>query len=98
MPSWERLEDFLDLNDFAVEVIPTGCSPFNAIFDNPTMNSETGEYDMNSEQPRVTCKSSDAQGLKKFDTMTVDGVAYVLNADPHHDGTGMCMLDLMPDL
>ena len=96
MPAWEDLDAFLDPDDFAVGVVFNGRY-FHGIFDEPSYNAETGEYDINSSAPRLTCKASDTAGMKKFDFVTVDRVKYQLNADPHRDGTGMAVLDLVPD-
>jgi len=103
-PAWERLDDFLSEDDFAVRAvfIPEGGkgvprNPVTVIFDEPYYNAEMGEYDMATGEPRVTCKASDVAGLKKHDACMIDGVRFVLDHDPYPDGTGMATVKLSRD-
>lgn len=101
-PAWENLDDFLSTDDFAVlatftraggQVIPN----VRGIFDDPTMNAETGEYDVAASQPRFTCAYTPVAALKKNDACMIDGIAYLLDHDPHPDGTGMAVIELSRD-
>lgn len=98
-PAWESLGDFLSLDDFATPVRVTQADgatrTINCIFDEPYYNAELGEYDMASGEPRLTCKESDAAGLKKHDQCVVHGAEYELMHDPYPDGTGMAVVKLM---
>jgi len=101
-PAWENLDDFLSTDDFAVlatftraggQVIPD----VPGIFDDPVMNADTGEYDVAASMPRFTCAHARVAMLKKNDAATIGGVAYLLDHDPHADGTGMAVLQLSRD-
>lgn len=101
-PAWEDLSVFTDPDDFGVlvtftraggQVIPS----VPGIFDDPAMNAETGEYDIALSQPRFTCAYAPVATLKKNDAAVIDGVAYLLDHDPHPDGTGMAILTLSRD-
>ena len=62
-----------------------------AIFDEPYLNAELGEYELDTNQPRLTCKWKNVQDVARGD---VGGRPYdvVTNAQP--DGTGMALLAL----
>lgn len=101
-PAWEDLSAFLDTGDFAVlatftraggQVIPD----VPGIFDEAVMNAEAGEYDVAAGMPRFTCAHAPVAGLKKNDAAVIGGVAYLLDHDPHADGTGMAVLALSRD-
>ncbi len=112
-PAWEDLTAFLSTDDFAIlatftrangQVIPD----VPGIFDEAVMNVEAGEYDMAAGSPRFTCAHAPVAALKKNDAATVyqvdargakvlPGVAYLLDHDPHPDGTGMALLQLSQD-
>jgi len=101
-PAWENLDDFLSTDDFATlatftrvngQVIPG----VRVLFDEPGFNAQTGEYDIAARQPRVTCKWRDVSALKKNDSVVIDGVAYLLDHDPHPDGVGMAVIELSRD-
>lgn len=101
-PAWEDLSAFLDPAEFGClatftraggQVIPD----VPGIFDDPTMNAESGEYDLASSEPRFTCEHVRVASLKKNDAVTIGGVAYLLDHDPHPDGTGMAVLKLSRD-
>jgi hypothetical protein len=100
--AWENPADFLSTDEFATtatfsrggKVIATDVP---GIFDDPTLNVEAGEYDMNSSAPRFTCEHSRVAGLKKNDEAVIDGNAYLLDHDPHADGTGFATLTMSRD-
>lgn len=111
-PSWENLDDFLSVDDFAdlatfVPSVGAQREPVPVIFDEPYMNVETGEYDMSTGEPRITCKESDVAGIKKNDECIIkrkrpDGTlvtigTYLLDHDPYPDGTGMACVKLSKD-
>lgn len=61
--SWENLDTFLDTDDFATRVtvrLQAGDERVvRAIFDDPYLNAELGEYELDTTQPRLTCKWTD---------------------------------------
>ena len=100
-PTWENLDDFLQTEDFATVATFTTASGkrgVTGIFDEPTFNAETGEYDMASAAPRFTCKAADVDGVKRNDACVIAGVSYAVDHDPHPDGTGLAVVELSRDL
>jgi hypothetical protein len=100
--AWEDPADFLSTDEFATTATFSRGGKVIArdvpgIFDDPTMNVETGEYDMNSSAPRFTCALSRVGMLKKNDEAMIDGAAYLLDHDPHKDGTGWAVLTMSVD-
>lgn len=97
-PAWERLDDFLDVNDFAVTAtvrLQNGTTrAVRGIFDDPYLNAELGEYEMDTNRPRLTCKETDVVGVTRGDVVELDGKVYDVLAGPHADGTGMAMLEM----
>lgn len=97
-PAWENLDIFLDTDDFAVWVTVRlqggGERRLRAIFDDPYLNAETGEYELDTSTPRLTCRWADVQDVTRGDMVEVDGRVYdvITNAQP--DGTGMALLAL----
>ncbi len=97
-PSWEDPDAFLQLDDFAVEVSITpqgGVSrPITAIFDDPYLNTQIGEYEADASNPRLTCKESDVRDLAAKDEVQTDSTIYYLLTAPQPDGTGFAVLHL----
>lgn len=101
-PAWENLADFLSTDDFATLATFTRAGGqviegVPGIFDDPVMNVEAGEYDAAVSMPRFTCAHARVAMLKKNDAALIDGVAYLLDHDPHADGTGMAVLLMSRD-
>lgn len=100
-PAWENLDDFLSLDDFASSatfmLADNSTRVVVGIFDDPVVNAQTGEYDMAIAQPRLTCKAADVAGIRKNDRAVIDGVSYYVDHNPHHDGTGMTVIQLSLD-
>lgn len=96
-PDWERLDDFLSTDDFAITAKFTSDETGRArlvsgIFDEQYVNADLGEYSMDTGQPRFMCKECDVVGLKKHDECTfakLPGVKFELTHDPLPDGVGM---------
>jgi len=100
--SWENPADFLSTDEFAVTAtFKRGGSVIAqdvpGIFDDPTMNVEAGEYDMNSSAPRFLCELARVRTLKKNDECVIGGTVYLLDHDPHADGTGWATLTMSVD-
>lgn len=97
-PAWENLDTFLDTDDFATRVtvrLQSGdVREVRGIFDDPYLNAELGEYELDTTQPRLTCKWVDVRDVLRGDVVEVEGRAYdvVTNAQP--DGTGLALLAL----
>lgn len=97
-PAWESLDAFFSTNDFAssITITPQAGDPFEVpgIFDDPYLNAELGEYDMDTNQPRIWCKESDVSQVKAQDTVTINEKIYDILSNPEPDGTGLAMLRL----
>lgn len=110
-PLWEDLDVFLDTDDFALSgtvtlasgaVLPT----FAGIFDDPYMNAELGEYDMDNAKPRFLCKEADVADVRRGDTILVfqknkRGVVvwsktFDILTGAQSTGDGMALLELAP--
>lgn len=66
-----------------------------AIFDEPYLNAELGEYELDTNQPRLTCKWKNVQDVARGDVVEVGGRPYdVVTNNAQPDGTGMALLAL----
>lgn len=99
-PAWDDLEAFVNPDDFAVAVLVTRQDgtvlTFSGIFDEPYLNAQIGEYEADTARPRVTCRASEVQGVRRGDTVRVDGRNFDVLSTPQFDGTGMAVLDMAP--
>lgn len=97
-PAWEDLDTFLNADEFATTVtlrLQSGeVRQFNAVFDDPYLNAELGEYELDTNRPRLTCKESDVLGVTRGDVVEIDGKTYDVLTGPQPDGTGMAMLEM----
>lgn len=106
MPAWEKLDDFLQTGDFADVAIISfhagGTHTLVGIFDDPYLNAEIGEYEMDTTKPRFTCKLADVLAVRRGDSISIKingaavGTVYDILTGAHPDGTGMAMLELAP--
>ncbi len=103
MPSWENLDVFLQtdsLGGFAITAIlqfedGSEDKSIAGIFDEPYLNAQLGEYEVDDAQPRFTCKSADVLGVKRGDYLVLaDGQKFFVMSYPQQDGTGMAVLKL----
>ena len=96
--AWEDLDAFLQVDEFAtwatVRLQDGGERRIRGIFDDPYLNAELGEYELDSTRPRLTCRWDDVRDVTRGDVVEIDGTTYdvVTNAQP--DGTGMGLLAL----
>lgn len=100
-PSWENLDDFLQTDDdggfanTAVIHFQTGGSrTVNAIFDDPYMNADIGEYEADTSSPRLNGKEVDFAGVTRGDTVTVTGETFDVLTNPQADGTGWAIITM----
>lgn len=95
-PAWDNLDEFVDPDDFAIKaiIVQGGVTrpAINCIFDEPYLNAQIGEFEMDSAQPRITAKESDLVGVKAKATCTVAGKTYAVVSPPQADGNGMAVL------
>lgn len=101
-PSWEDLDVFLQdaaAGGFAITVTVilrrSGEERvINGIFDEPYLNAQLGEYEVDDAQPRFTCKEIDAAGIRAKDILLMNGREFYVMSYPQQDGTGLCILKL----
>jgi hypothetical protein len=97
-PSWENLEQFLRADEFGAQIAVAlqggGAKSFTGIFDDPYLDAQLGEYVLETSEPRVLCRESDVQGVRRGDTATIDGRTYDVLSAPQSDGTGMATIRL----
>lgn len=71
----------------------TGSATLKGIFDDSFVDAQTGETVLDTTQPRITCKVSDAAGIPREAMTTIRGTAYsVTQVQP--DGTGFAIIQL----
>lgn len=101
--SWENLDVFLQTEEkggFAItvqiEFREDGTKkPVVGIFDEPYLNAQLGEYEVDAIEPRFTCKLSDVMDVKKLDRLILsDGREFNVMGYPQPDGTGLCILKI----
>lgn len=109
-PLWEDLDVFLDTDEFALFGTVTlqggAVRTFAGIFDDPYLNAELGEYDMDNMKPRFLCKEADVADVRRGDIILVfqknkAGVVvwsqtFDILAGAHSTGDGMALLELAP--
>ncbi len=97
-PGWENLDDFLRLGEFAVvariETLAGEVREVRGIYDEPFLNAELGEYDLDTVQPRFLCRADQVNGVTRGDILAVNGKVLDVMGPPQADGTGMATLRL----
>jgi hypothetical protein len=95
---WENLDDFLDTAEFAVSGILScqsgGSVSVSVIFDDPYLNAQLGEYEMDTTNPRVLGKLSELNLARRGDILTIGPRDYDVLTSAQPDGTGMATLSL----
>lgn len=112
VPAWDELEQFTDPDDFGCWVVVTfqagGTRRFPALFDDPAAGIEyvkrtpmskpvaLGDYDMDTEHPRLTATLARLDGVKRRDSVLIeaDGKAYGVLTSPKPDGNGFATISL----
>lgn len=97
-PSWENLDDFTNPDDFAISGLLTLASGETrtvvGIFDEPYMNADLGEYELDASQPRFGAAEKHFVGVERGDTLEIDGKVYDILTAPQSDGVGWATLQL----
>lgn len=95
---WEDLDEFLQIDEFATTAmidLQDGTSrSVVGIFDDPFLNAELGEYELDTTRPRLTCKTVEVAGVGRGDEVSIDGETFDVMTSPQGDGEGMSVLDL----
>lgn len=94
-PSWENLDDFLELDDnggFATPAVIRfeggAVREIAVIFDDPYLNAQLGEYEADTSEPRISGKESDMAGIRRGDVVEVAGEIFDVMGSPQSDGSG----------
>ena len=103
MPSWENLDVFFQgdaVGGFGIKATVSIRSTgedriITGIFDEPYLNAQLGEYEVDDGQPRFTCPASVAKDIRARDYLKLqDGREFYVMGYPMQDGTGLCVLKL----
>lgn len=104
-PSWENLDEFLQdetAGGFAIPAVfhlqgvPVPRVVVG-IFDDPYLNPQLGEYEVDTSEPRFTCKETDVADVERGDWVQLpDGKLYDIMTGPQSDGVGMAIVRLEP--
>jgi|WetSurMetagenome_2_1015567.scaffolds.fasta_scaffold450682_2 hypothetical protein len=91
MPFEEPADVFfssLDVKSVIFHLSEGGDIPVSAYFDDPFLDANLGQTEMDTTGPYITCKTSALSRIKEDNTVTVNNAGYrVLKIHP--DGTGM---------
>jgi hypothetical protein len=97
-PSWDHLDDFLQLDDFAVTAVihlqAGGARTVVGLFDDPFLMAAAGGYERDQVKPTFQLKESDTVGMRRGDWLVVDGNTYDILTSPQGDGNGMSLLEM----
>jgi len=97
-PAWEDLDEFLDLDDFAVPAVihlqGGGTVSLSVIYDSPYIEAELRDaYTKDDAMPRVMCKASLVHAVRRGDTITVTfpggARTFDIKTAPQSTGTGL---------
>ena len=93
----ENLNQFFEINDFAIDaVINYGTNQtrnVKVIFETPSQSVEIYNTSIEADAPRLSCKTSELNGVKTGNTVTAQSVTYKI-IQISHDGTGISFLYL----
>lgn len=95
---WDDLDAFLNTDEFAVSATVRlqdgGTRVVRGIFDDPYLNAQLGEYEIDTTRPRLTCKEADVIGVLRGDLVDIAGKTFDVLASAQPDGTGMAVLEM----
>lgn len=102
-PAWDNLDEFLDVDDFAVTATITLRSgqtrPVAGIYEGPYVKARVGDdIEQDTTRPTFTCKAADVIGVQRGDGITIPGEGpFGILTTPQPDGTGMAVLEIAPE-
>ena len=93
-PHWDKPDDFLNVEDFAVIARSDDGRELKVILEEQYLSRDLSTYDVALPAPWITGKESDMRDLKKRDRLLIEGVVYWLLHDAEPDGTGFASAKL----
>ena len=107
-PSWDILDEFIDLGDFAVKAViqfqAGGTRTIKGIYDGQYVEGKLDDYEQDTMHPKFTCVEGTCAGVKRGDGITIyqaDGVTvfgtFGILTYPQPNGTGLEALELAQD-
>lgn len=102
-PDWDDLDDFLQSDDFASEIVVTlndgtVLPTFLGQLENPYQAARLGGFEQDTLRPKLYCKLSDVVLVRRGATFLIEGKTYDAHNGPEPDGTGMACIDLEPGM
>ncbi len=98
MPAWEDTRIFFDPADFGVVATITpavgAAYQVNGIFDDPYLNTQLGEYQVDTSQPRFTAAEPHLAAVKRGDVLTIGGKQFDVLTNAQPDGTGLAIVQM----
>lgn len=97
---FEDLSEFFDLNEFATTAIlynAGGAQEIIGIFDEPSVEAEIGQFEIDTVSLTFRCKASEVVNAERGDRLTIDDRELWLTKLPQADGTGLAVLFLAVD-
>ena len=85
---FENLDDFFKTDEFATVATLSGGATIDVIFDNAHTGIDAGGYEVTTQIPMFTAKTSDVSSLASGSSVTINGQAYTVR-DKHPNGTGV---------
>lgn len=99
-PAWENLDDFLEPDEFAlvavIEFQDGSQREVVGVFDEPYLDAQLGEYNLDTSRPRLLGKEPDLAGVSRGDLVRLDGREFDVLTGPQSTGDGMAVLELAP--
>ena len=95
---FEDVSEFFDFDEFAVEATITRDDgvriPVAGIFDEPYLNAELGEYELDTSAPRLVVDERQVADVRRGDKVLIGSVIYDIMTAPQSDGAGLATLRL----
>ena len=101
-PSWENPADFLQVDEFALQVqlwrAGAQVRAFPAIFDEPSADASLGEYRHDTTTPSIMSTDAHLAGIVRGDEIRLADRRFDVMGSPAPDGTGWSRLRLAPQI
>lgn len=95
---FEDVSEFFDCDEFAVEATISRDDGVRisvaGIFDDPYLNAEIGEYELDTSSPRLLVDERAVSDVRRGDRVLIGTEVYDIMTAPQSDGSGMATLRL----